>query len=87
MKSTKKPVPKSTRAPLAEPTPGQGNVAQLLSGVLNDEDTPPKLAHYIHLGLDQLHEDIEDTERLRDTPEYLALLLAEHAAQGGGESR
>lgn len=33
------------RKPLAEPTPSQSNVAQLISGVLNDPDTPPKLAH------------------------------------------
>ncbi|HEX8853409.1 MAG TPA: hypothetical protein VF754_07980 [Pyrinomonadaceae bacterium] len=74
-----------SKSELAEPTTAQQNVALLLSGVLNDPDTPRKLAHHIHLGLDALHEDLDSADKLRDTPEYIALLLAEHAAQTGGE--
>ena len=85
MTTKKKAQTRRRRKPLAEPTPSQGNVAQLLSGVLNDADTPASLVDAIHLGLDRLHEDVKDADRLTDTPEYLALLLAEHAAQIGGE--
>lgn len=82
--TTKKKTQKGARGNLAEPTRAQQNLAQLISGVLNDPDTPVSLINGIHVGLDHLHEELEDSDRLTDTPEYIALLLAEHEAQRGG---
>jgi hypothetical protein len=83
MTAKKKAQTQRRRKPLAEPTPAQGNLAQLISGVLNDPDTPVDVINGLHVGLDRLHEEIKDADRLTDTPEYIALLLAEHKAQEG----
>ena len=68
----------------AEPTPAMENLAQLLSGVITDPLTPAELRQHIRYGISEVFNDLDDNDRVTDSHEYIAFLLAVCEAQNGG---
>lgn len=63
------------------------NLALLLAGVLANPATPAALRQHIRYGLSEVFNDLDDSERVTDSAEYIALLLTQQAEQSEGGAR